>query len=208
VLGRRHLARTAIVASVIGAWCAPSIARACSCAPPRPPLEAQQAAAVVFEGRTFAVAREGAQNRFSFEVLRVWKGELPTNVQIWSASQSASCGRAYESGLPYLVYAHELPGGLLGDGLCSRTRPVSNAAEDLEVLGAGRAPVRSPGSSTPDTPSLEPPRIEPVAQQTAPTPSKRGCAIGEPSTITTLLMLLGCAIRSWSRPRARRGAKP
>jgi hypothetical protein len=189
-------------AIVIAACVAPRVARACSCAPPRPPLEAQQAAAVVFEGRTFNVAREGGQNRFSFEVLRVWKGELPANVQIWSASQSASCGRAYESGLPYLVYAHELPGGLLGDGLCSRTRPVSNAAEDLELLGAGRAPARSPGTSTSESPSLEPPRIEPVAQQTAPSPGKRGCTIGEAGSPLFMWMLLGCGLA-----RARRGAK-
>jgi hypothetical protein len=189
-------------AIVAVAWSAPSVVRACSCAPPRPPVEAAHAASVVLEGRTFGVTREGGQNRFTFEVLRVWKGEVPQSVQIWSASNSAACGRAFETGLPYLVYAHDLPGGLLGDGLCSRTRPVANAAEDLELLGAGHAPLRPPGAGAPDAPSLEPPRIEPVAQQTAPSPSKRGCAIGDRSSHVGLWMLVGCTI-----VRARRGVK-
>lgn len=196
---RAAISGAAIVAV---AWSAPSVARACSCAPPRPPVEAAQSASVVFEGRTFGVTREGGQNRFTFEVLRVWKGEVPQSVQIWSASHSAACGRAFETGLPYLVYAHDLPGGLLGDGLCSRTRPVANAAEDLELLGAGHAPSRPPGAGAPDSPSLEPPRIEPVARDTAPSPSKRGCAIGEPSDVIVMWMLLGCTI-----VRTRRGAK-
>lgn len=188
----------------LAAVAVPTRAHACSCAPPRPPLESAAAASVVFEGRTFGVTREGGQNRFTFEVLRVLKGEVPSSVHIWSASHSASCGRAFEAGLPYLVYAHVLPGGQLGDGLCSRTRPVSNAAEDLELLGAGHPPLSAPGASSPEAPPVEPPRIEPVAQETAPAPSKRGCSIeGATSPLVVSLVLLGCA-----RRRTRRGTKP
>jgi hypothetical protein len=199
----RPIARSvAIVAGAGAIWAASTTAQACSCSPPRPPLESAAQAVAVFEGRTFGVQRDGVHNRFTFEVLRVWKGEVSAEVQIYSASQSATCGRAFEAGLPYLVYAYEMPGGVLGDGLCSRTRPIANAAEDLELLGAGHAPLQAATTDGAEAPPVEPPRIEPLAQQTAASPSKRGCAIDSPPSFAALLWLglLGCA-----RRRARRG---
>jgi hypothetical protein len=56
------------------------------------------------------------------------------------------CGYAFEQGVEYLVYAYRTPTGGLGTGICSRTRPVAEAEEDLKYLrvcSIARSPVRS-----------------------------------------------------------------
>src|SRR5690606_22193376 len=55
-------------------------------------------------------------------------------------SSSAACGYTFEKNTSYLVYARESE-GRLHVSLCSRTRPMAEAADDLVVLGAGATPV-------------------------------------------------------------------
>lgn len=168
---------------------APREARACSCIQPAPPLEAAARSAAVFEGRSFATTREGNLVRYEFEVLRVWKGEVGSRVTVTSAVSSATCGRSFETGVPYVVYAGSGVAGDLSDTSCSRSRPSSHASEDLELLGAGRPPVR-PAAPPPAEPAmLEPPRIEPTA---VPIPStrRRGCAVDGPRSSLSLLVAL------------------
>lgn len=177
----------------------PRAAHACSCAPPSPPEIAIARAAAVFEGRTYGVHRENGKLRFSFEVLRVWKGSLPSTVDVWTASDSAACGRGYEAGVSYVIYAHELPGGQLGDGMCSRSRPTTSATEDLAVLGGSHEPQRAqtdPG----ERPAVEPPRIETAPPPLA-TPPSRGCAIAGPPTPLGVLVLALVVARSRRRAR-------
>lgn len=179
-------------------------ARACSCMPPPPPTEAAARAAAVFEGRTFGARREQNSLRFSFEVTRVWKGEVPPSIDIVTPMQSASCGRSYEFGVPYIVYASAQDDGSFGDNLCSRTRLVVDAVEDLDVLGAGHAPLQdgtaSPGPSGPD---VEPPRIEPAPlPATSAKAGKGGCDVSggawdPPHALVVVLVLL------FARRRAR-----
>lgn len=158
-------------------------ARACSCLPPAPPGDAASRAAAVFEGRTFGARREQNELRFSFEVTRVWKGEVAPSVEVVTAIHSAACGRSFELGVPYVVYASARDDGTLVDNLCSRSRMVADAVEDLDTLGVGRPPLQN-GASLPGPagPDVEPPRIEPAASsQPAPTSKgKRGCGIGSP----------------------------
>ncbi|MBX7084091.1 MAG: hypothetical protein K1X88_33085, partial [Nannocystaceae bacterium] len=193
------------LAAVAGAalWlAAPARARACSCTLPLPPEQAATRAAAVFEGRTYGVHREGNRVRYAFEVTRVWKGDVGAKVDIWTASHSAACGRGYDTGVAYIVYAHELPGGLLGDGLCSRTRPIANATDDLQVLGVAGGPATLTPLVSGDGPAIEPPRIE-----TAPPPvasRRRGCAVDTwtdaPPALLALLALLARPLRR-RRPR-------
>ena len=136
----------------------------------------------MFEGRTFGARREQNELRFAFEVTRVWKGEVPPSIEIVTALQSAACGRSYEFGVPYVVYATARDDGTLVDNLCSRSRMVVDAVEDIDTLGAGRPPLQD-GASVPGPagPDIEPPRIEPAEggahDSTQASPRRRGCAI-------------------------------
>ena len=161
----------AAIAAAVFALPAPR-ARACSCLPPPPPPRALEHADAVFEGRMFAQAPAGNQQiRFEFEVRRVWKGEVPAKVAVLSHEHSATCGRRYESGVTYLVYARARD-GVLHDGLCSRTRTLDKADEDLAALGEGHPPAAGGAEATAGGPPVEePPRVVPDPAPAEPDPA-------------------------------------
>ena len=126
-------------------------ASACSCVPPRPPLEALARADAVFSGE--GVSMEGPRGWWAssadpitveFRVNAVWKGEIYETMFIRTAWSSASCGFEFVLDEQYLVYAHE---GWAS--LCSRTKTIDKASEDFMELGEGVAP--TPGSERMDT---------------------------------------------------------
>jgi hypothetical protein len=169
-----------IAAAVVGIAAPSRTARACSCLPPPAPGLALEQADVVFEGRPYTASTEGGHTRYSFEVDRFWKGEPGERVDVETASSSAACGRNYQIGTAYLVYARQVSGGVLGDTLCSCTRTTMAAEEDFEVLGEARRPDDPPKTDGPDVdaPPREPPRI-PTADPAGPPPTEpsgRGCA--------------------------------
>src|SRR5690606_30929204 len=107
-----------------------------------------------------------------------------------TSSSSAACGRRFVVGRRYLVYAYRGDEGDLGDTMCSRTRLVATADEDLAALGAG-APPRAPPA--PEAQSREPPRIEPAAAPPAlvglAPGARRGCDVGGPSGPVSLVLI-------------------
>ncbi len=195
--------------AAIAAW--PSPAQACSCIKAPPPRDAADAASVVFEGTVTGMTEEPggaggfAYRLFTLDVERTWKGDEAEQLTIRTMNNSAACGREYEIGETYLVYAREIE-GRLSDNLCSRTRRIADASEDLAALGS------PPG--TPDPPPTpaepEPPRIEPTKfesagqaeeQPPAPTPTGRGCAIDHGHSPSSLLLVLPAW--AWARRRKR-----
>ena len=82
------------------------------------------------------------QRRLRTEVLQVWKGTIARRVDLFSAEDRDDCGDALEEGREYLVYASRAPNGRLIIPYCSRTRPITRAAEDLAALGSGISPPR------------------------------------------------------------------
>lgn len=146
------------------------------------------------------MSNDGQRAHYGFEVDRVWKGDVGLRVEISTALHSATCGRSYEIGTQYVVYANRLPNGELSDTMCSRTRPTRSAAEDLAVLGAGhdpRGPEQAPFVPGESTETTEPPRIEPASVEPPPTPpSRRGCAMEKPHTRSgsLALALLGLTV--------------
>jgi MYXO-CTERM domain-containing protein len=178
--------------------------------PPRPPIVAARDAYAVFEGRPGRPVPVGNQMRYTFEVTRVFRGQIPMRVEVYTPSHSAACGRRFEADAEYLVYARERKGqGGLTDNMCSRTRLSANAAEDYSVLGGSHRPAgetRPQVAELDDAPTSEPPRIEPTTpsanpqgppSQTPPS-TKRGCTTGEmphgpPALWLGLLALLGIA---------------
>jgi hypothetical protein len=82
--------------------------------------------------------------RYTFAVQRSWKGPRTRELQVASYDVDTSCGREYTAAASYLVYADEDRRRAASNGLstysCSRALLATQAGEDLELLGAGRAP--------------------------------------------------------------------
>ena len=139
----------ALLVLLFGLWLAlpPTQSFACSCVEPGPPLEERAKAAVVFQGEAVSVREFPAIFGFTgstdpttitFKVQTVWKGAAYPTRYVTTARSGSSCGYPFVAGTEYVVYT------LLGlgwhVGLCSRTRPLSQASRDLADLGPGTPP--------------------------------------------------------------------
>jgi hypothetical protein len=121
---------------------------ACSCVYPGPPDEELAQAAAVFAGKVVGISKpigfgsisSADPIKVTFRVYEVWKGSVSLTTTITTSRSSASCGYPFENGEEYIVYAYGSEGDL-SVSLCSRTRPLDDAAEDLEVLELGTAPL-------------------------------------------------------------------
>lgn len=127
----------------------------------------------MFEGRAEAPTTEGMRLRTNFEVLRTFKGDTGTRVDVLTMSSSAACGRRYVPGETYLVYAFATKGAL-ADNLCSRTRRSSEASTDFAMLGEGLDPEPTPEQGG-SVANVEPPRIAPEIPPAVET-GRRGCS--------------------------------
>ncbi len=125
----------------------PATALACKCM--LGTVEAgRESAVALFEGRVTTIedvaAVEGAgggTKRVTLSLVRTWKGlENKESVVVSTSDSSASCGYMFEPNTSYLVYATGSEAELQVSG-CSRTRLLSDAGEDLGILGAGITPV-------------------------------------------------------------------
>ncbi|WP_053368054.1 hypothetical protein [Bacillus sp. FJAT-27245] len=126
----------------------PTKVAACSCAGPQPVETALQNKTAVFSGkvlkiedRNFNLFTESSAYPLTiiFEVKSVWKGPSQSHMIVTTAKGTASCGANLIEGNDYLVYASGKP-DKLETGLCDRTKLLQNAAEDLQILGAGKNP--------------------------------------------------------------------
>ena len=175
-----------------------SAAQACSCVVPPPPAEAREAAASVFEGRvqTVAADEEGVL-QVSLEVVRTWKGADAERVEVRTRSGEAACGYTLEPGHSYLIYTETREGDEGGEwvSLCSRTRPIEEADEDVAAFGEGITP------ANPHGPEWEQLGSEPE-QEPAEPPARGGCAscsagAGGPGGLGAALALLLIATGLW-----------
>lgn len=110
------------------------MALACSCAPPPPPAEARDAADSVFSGTVLSVTPGKNGLDVEIQVDRSWKKVRCGTVVVQTPSDSAMCGYGFEVGKSYLVYA-DMQKGKLSTNLCSRTRTIEEAGEDVAALG-------------------------------------------------------------------------
>jgi MYXO-CTERM domain-containing protein len=118
-------------------------AYACTCLPPPPVATAVADASAVFAGRILEVtdpAGPGDDMIARFAITRVWKGPTDrTEIEIRTAANSAACGLSFEEDDTWLIYADSFEGNLTAS-LCSRSKPLSVAQEDLAELGPGSVP--------------------------------------------------------------------
>ena len=114
------------------------VARACSCAPPPAPKIALQNADAVFVGQVLSVRATGQYERlFVFNISKAWKGKAAGKVAVESLSEGSLCGVNFQVGQKYLVYASR-GGKNLRASLCSRTRHLKGAAQDIAELSDPR----------------------------------------------------------------------
>jgi hypothetical protein len=130
---------------------------ACSCAGPEGPSAAYRSAKAVFLGtavesaprtRKMEVSPISGKNAgqremievegysFTFEIVEAFKGIKGKSVKIATDPGGGMCGYYFEVGKEYLVYAYGASEDSLGTSICSRTRSVSDAQDDLALLRA------------------------------------------------------------------------
>ena len=135
----------------------------------------------------------GGTKRVTLALVRTWKGlENKESVIVSTSDSSASCGYTFEPNTSYLVYASGSETALEVSG-CSRTRAMTDASEDLAILGAGITPVEVNPAPAPET--------KPPAPKTGGCGSVKGAA--QASASLMLLPVTGLALRA--RRRRQRG---
>ena len=136
--------RLLICASVIAA----SSGLACTCMNSTDPEEARREVEVVFAGRAVdvrPVLREypnGSKTEFletTFEVSRVWKGDVMKRVTVTTVPKGAQCGYRFRAEQSYIVYGTGA-GDKFATHLCTATKPLEKAEKDVDVFGEGREP--------------------------------------------------------------------
>lgn len=122
---------------------------ACSCVMPGTPNEALKEATAVFSGMVTDIDRNltGYGYKVRFDVEKIWKGIFDKTVAVSTGIGGGDCGYAFKEGERYFVYAFGDVSSLAAN-ICSRTRLLSAAGDDLLALGEGKIPF-----SQPDTPS-------------------------------------------------------
>ena len=128
-------------------------ALACSCLDSGPPCEAWGKADGVFLGRVVDISSFDVSGdsdlilgdsrliaketylRVRFQVESSFRGVADRTVEVTtSANSGGGCGYPFELNRRYVVYAGMGPDNILTTGLCSRTRRVENAAEDVSFF--------------------------------------------------------------------------
>lgn len=131
---------TVLVITALLGLCHVDEAHACTCAPSPPTLEAVAEASAVFQGSILDIkppATPAGEMVARVSVERVWKrSRTETVVEVHTPSSSAACGLAFTPGSRWLIYADEIEGNLRAV-LCSRSRPLDAAGEDIVALGPG-----------------------------------------------------------------------
>lgn len=121
---------------------------ACSCIGEQPVCNAFGGSSAVFAGRVvgsaerkvYEDAERGTKTTYDvgtiyFAVEEAFSGvKGKTRVEIHSGTGEGDCGYWFLRGKSYLIYAHADQKGVLYTGICSRTRPLEEAAEDLTYL--------------------------------------------------------------------------
>ena len=119
-------------------------ASACTCLPSKGVAQEVEISSAVFSGKVIEIKRHDrtedplGQVEVIFEVNKSWKGVDKRIISVFTGSNSASCGYGFKKGRTYLVYTGGSPQGQLSTSICSRTKRLNKAREELRILGAGK----------------------------------------------------------------------
>jgi hypothetical protein len=137
----RHLLLSLFILCVVDV----GSARACSCAPIGPACSAFWRSDAVFAGRVIEIrpATGKATLTVRFAVQQRGRGVDGDIVDVEAEPQNGfNCGFSFTVGQQYVVYASLQTTGQLMTGMCSRTRPLASAAEDLTFFSEVQGPAR------------------------------------------------------------------
>jgi len=133
----------------------PHGAAACDCADTGPPCKAFANTPAVFAGRVIKIATISVKapsgdlyedRLIVLEVERSYRGSVSKTVEVVTGSGGSDCGYDFRMGEHYLVYAYPHPqSGKLYTGICQRTRPISDAGDDLDYLSKKDDPSHGAG---------------------------------------------------------------
>jgi SdrD B-like domain len=107
---------------------------------PRLPCQAYWEANVVFAGTVTQITASENKDTFHrrlirFSVTDPFRGLTGSEAEVLTGSGDADCGYGFQLGGDYLVYAHlNKEDNKLYTSICSRTRPLSSAADDLKFI--------------------------------------------------------------------------
>jgi hypothetical protein len=100
----------------------------------QPACEAAWDPGAVFAGKVLTIERN-ANQRVRFQILEPFRGATTSEIDVYTGGGGGDCGYSFIVGRSYLVYAYQGPGApRLTTGICSRTRMLSQASEDLAYL--------------------------------------------------------------------------
>ena len=119
---------------------APSPCLGCNCLPLGSALEQLERQDAVFSGSVIEIIMvEDELLSIKFDVIDVWKGVEGKEITVYTGSHDGICGYNFQMNKDYLVYANwnneAKRLGIIGVSLCSRTRLLIEASEDLSELG-------------------------------------------------------------------------
>jgi hypothetical protein len=133
----------------------PLCGKACDCLYVGAPCKAFANTPTVFAGRVVKISTINLETASGddykdrlvfFQVDRSYRGWAANTAEVVTGWGGGDCGYEFQEGLRYLVYAYpDSPTGKLVTGICQRTRPLSQAAEDLEYLSKKDDPSHGAG---------------------------------------------------------------
>jgi len=132
----------AALAFVLLALGTPRDGWACSCFAAGPPCQNFFEVDAVFTGTVQSISspQDGdgrGMVRVEFEGVVGQREVQGPHLSITTHSQSTACGYRFTPGQPYVVYARRTATGDLEVSACSRTRPLTEAADDLRFFQRG-----------------------------------------------------------------------
>ena len=115
---------------------------ACSCEIPRPndsvaemTRKERKASSAVFLGEVLSVVKVSElENVAKIRVEVKWKGVKTSEVNVSTGIGGGDCGFLFEVGEKYLIYVSKSKNGAFTTNICSRTKPLSEAREEIKIL--------------------------------------------------------------------------
>ena len=154
-----------------GLMLAPTVAEACSCRFPPNAQAAADGVSDVFEAVVVAKPTPISDTRtvyYELDVGRVMKGTAAGRIRVVTNASSAACGRSFEPGVTYLVYARAQDNAY-SDGSCSFTATKKRALQRGDYGYWGDGPDAPPSTpATPEKPASDTGAVDVPAPETPP----------------------------------------